>query len=487
MRRGLLIFLWAASLAVPPAFGQEPPLPPGLETPSPEEKTEKEEAKQEEPALPTGLGAPEPALPTGLSEETTVDEQKSPERRRSQRPAVFSNITGFLETRIGPRLQNDPAQGDFTIGEARLSLESQWEPGDVVIRLAGDAIYDEVVDRREPDLETGEGAFDLREANIVWRPLDFADVKAGRQILTWGVGDLIFINDLFPKDFQSFFIGRDDEYLKAPSDAVRVSLFHGIANVDLVYTPRFDADRFIDGSRLSYFNPIAGGVVGEDMILDPARPDTWFADDEFAGRLYRQLGAFEIAAYGYLGYFKGPSGLTPEDDFFFPRLSVYGASLRGPLRGGIVTAEFGRYLSRDDPNGADPFIPNSDARFLVGYEREVATKLTAAVQYFAQVRSDQDAFLAALPPGASRPDRTRHLLTLRLTKLMLNQNLTLSAFNFWSPNEDDGHLRLRAGYKLSDDWLVEAGGNIFYGPQEDIFFSQLKDNTNLFIAARRSF
>ena len=70
---------------------------------------------------------------------------------------------------------------------------------------------------------------------------------------------------------------------------------------------------------------------------------------------------------------------------------------------------------------------------------------------------------------------------------MLNQNLTLSAFNFWSPNEDDGYLRLRAGYKLSDDWLVEAGGNIFYGPQEDIFFSQLKDNTNLFIAARRSF
>ena len=85
------------------------------------------------------------------------------------------------------------------------------------------------------------------------------------------------------------------------------------------------------------------------------------------------------------------------------------------------------------------------------------------------------------------PDRTRHMLTLRLTKLAMNQNLTLSAFSFWSPNESDGHLRLRASYKLSDAWLVEGGGNFFYGPHDDVFFSQLNDNTNIYFALRRSF
>lgn len=481
----MFISLWTALAAAAPVFAsaQEPDLPQGLE---PRQEADQKEEK-EEPLLPPGLGEPEPALPAGLEEEPPDDEEADRIREERRGPAVLENVTGFLEARIGPRLQNDLNQGAFTIGETRLRLESQWEPGDLIIRLAGDAVYDEVVDRRKPDLETGEGAFDLREANIVWRPLEFADVKAGRQILTWGVGDLIFINDLFPKDFQSFFIGRDDEYLKAPSDAVRVSLFQDFANIDLVYTPRFDADRFIDGSRLSYFNPVAGDIVGQNVILDPIRLDDWFDDDEFAGRLYRQVAAFEVAAYGYIGYFKGPAGLTPTGDFFFPRLSVYGASLRGPFQGGILTAEFGRYLSRNDPNGVNPLIPNSDSRFLVGYERELATEFTASFQYFAQVRSDQDAFLAALPPGTRRADQARHLLTVRLTKLMLNQNLTLSAFNFWSPNEHDGHLRMRASYKLSDDWLAEAGGNIFYGPRNDIFFSQLKDNTNLFIAARRSF
>ena len=474
-RRLVILVVLIAAPAL--AGAQDPPLPSSLDD------QQKEEKKSDEPSLPSGLEPSAPKSPSRLDDPASDDETKPEQRVESD----FLPLTGFLEGRVGPRLQDDPVEGAFTIGEARLRLEAQWEPGDVVVRVVGDGVFDQVVKTREPDLKTGEGAFDLREANIVWRPLPFADLKVGRQILTWGVGDLIFINDLFPKDFESFFIGRDDEYLKAPSDAARLSLFHELVNIDLIYTPSFDADRIIDGSRLSYFNPVAGGIAGENFILDPLTPDDWFSDDEFAGRAYRQIGAYEVAAYGYTGYFKGPSGLTLTGDFFFPKLAVYGASLRGPLRGGIVTAEFGRYLSRDDPAGVDPLVPNSDFRILVGYEKEVAEELTAGVQYFAQVRSDHDAFLAGLPIGAMPRDRTRHLLTVRLTKLALNQNLTLSAFNFWSPNEHDGHLRLRASYKLSDDWLVEGGGNIFYGPRDDIFFSQLKDNTNLFFAARRSF
>ncbi len=473
LRRFIAIVLFLASPTF--AFGQEPALPAGLETTSQE--------NIDEPSLPAGLESPEPALPSGRGDE----EEREQEAIKRDRRAPVLPVTGFLEARIGPRLQEDPNEGSFTTGEARLRLETQWEPGEVVVRVVGDGVFDEVVDRRNPSLETGEGAFDLREANIVWRPLSFADLKVGRQILTWGVGDLIFINDLFPKDFNSFFIGRDVEYLKAPSDAVRLSIFTEFVHVDLVYTPRFDADRFIDGSRLSYFNPIAGDIVGRNFVLDPIKPDNWFSDDEFAGRAYRQIGAFEVAAYGYGGFFKGPSGITPSGDFIFPELAVYGASLRGPFQGGILTAEFGRYFSSDDPDGVNPLVPNSDTRLLVGYEKEIADELTASLQYYAQVRSDQSAFVYNLPAGAARSDRTRHLVTLRLTKRALNQNLTLSVFNFWSPNEHDAHLRLRASYKLNDEWLVEGGGNIFYGPREDIFFSQLKDNTNLFFAARRSF
>ncbi len=33
------------------------------------------------------------------------------------------------------------------------------------------------------------------------------DLRLGRQIITRGVGDLVFINDVFPKDWSAFFPG----------------------------------------------------------------------------------------------------------------------------------------------------------------------------------------------------------------------------------------------------------------------------------------
>ena len=116
--------------------------------------------------------------------------------------------------------------------------------------LTTDLIYDTVDRQRHIDLEHGKGWLDLREANIEFSPADFMDVKLGRQILTWGTGDLLFINDMFSKDWNSFFIGRDEEYLKAPSDAIKSSFFSSAINVDLVITPHFDADRYIDGERV---------------------------------------------------------------------------------------------------------------------------------------------------------------------------------------------------------------------------------------------
>ena len=72
-------------------------------------------------------------------------------------------------------------------------------------------------------------------------------------------------------------------------DAVKVSFFNDIANIDLVYTPRFDSDRFIDGRRISFYNPAAGGITGEDAIVETDKPDEWFTDDEIAAFLPDEL------------------------------------------------------------------------------------------------------------------------------------------------------------------------------------------------------
>jgi hypothetical protein len=112
------------------------------------------------------------------------------------------DVYGFYEARAGYRLQNDPYEKDMSIMEARTQINLESLPPWGTISVKGDAYVDGVTER---------GEFDLREANFSATPMDFMDVKLGRQILTWGKGDLLFINDMFPKDWQSCFFLRGTE------------------------------------------------------------------------------------------------------------------------------------------------------------------------------------------------------------------------------------------------------------------------------------
>ncbi len=398
------------------------------------------------------------------------------------------DLHGFFDLRGGTRLQNDNYQRDTSLLEARLQLDYSHQFETSTLQLRGDFVADDIADDQGIDLENGDGFFDLREANLLFSPTDYSDVKVGRQILTWGTGDLLFINDLFPKDWQSFFIGRDEEYLKAPSDAILVSLCPEWATIDLALTPRFDSDRYLSGERLSYWNPNRGRIAGRDAVIDADQPDEWFKDYELALRLSKSIAAYEVALYAYRGFWKRPVGYDLNSRrAISPRLNSYGASLRGPLQGGIYNLEIGFYDSRDDRDGDDPLQPNSEMRYLVGYERELARELTAGAQFYVEQLLNYDNYRSSLPTEQPARDEYRQVLTLRLTKLLLQQTLTLSLFSYWSPSDQDYYLRPNLRYKLTDNWLLTTGGNLFGGSDAHTFFAQLEDNSNVYAGLRYSF
>ena len=388
-----------------------------------------------------------------------------------------SSIHGFYEIRSGYRTRNDPYEKDMSIMEQRLQIDFTSFPSWGDIRVKGDVVG---------DLVTEEADFDLREANVFLRPLDYMDLKAGRQILTWGTGDLIFINDLFPKDWQSFFIGRDDEYLKAPSDAVKAGFFTDMFNLDIVFTPAFDEDRYISGERLSYWDSNQGRRAGRGDIYNTNTPDRYFQDTEIAARLYRYIEGYEVALYGYRGFWKSPGGQTANAQLRFPDLNVYGASLRGEFGEGIGNLEFGYYQSVEDEGGTDPLVDNSEIRYLAGYSQELVKNLTASFQYYVEQMMDYDGYIDNLSSGPAR-DEFRHLITVRLTQLLMNQNLECSLFTYYSPTDKDAHLRPRVNYKVNDNLEVEAGANIFLGDYPNTFFGQMENNTNIYSAVRYSF
>ncbi|KPK02320.1 MAG: hypothetical protein AMK71_02740 [Nitrospira bacterium SG8_35_4] len=361
-----------------------------------------------------------------------------------------SELFGFMEARQGWRLQDDPHEEDETISEARFQLDLS------------------------------------KEFDFSFSPAKFMDVKAGRQIQTWGTGDLLFINDLFPKDWESFFTGRDDEYLKAPSDSIRTSFFSDAVNLDISYSPLFNGSNYIDGSRLSYWN--GARIAGrEDRFRDDER-NRFLRDDEISMRISKTIEGIELALYGYNGFWQTPEGLDPDTGKgIYPRLRTVGGSARGPMLGGIGYAEAGYYDSHQDRDGSDPFIRNSEVRFLAGYERELDRNLTGGLQYYLEWMLDYSEYESSLLPGAVRKDEERHVLTLRLTRLMMNQNLKVSLFVYYSPSDQDAYFRPKIHYKVSDRWSIETGGNIFTGKDDHTFFAQFEDNTNAYAGARYSF
>ena len=387
-------------------------------------------------------------------------------------------LHGFTEGALAHRVKEDPVQSDdFLLGEARFRLDVSYFSNHVDLAFKGDLVADGVADEIDGD---------VRLAAVTLRTLSWLDLRAGRQVLTWGTGDLVFLNDLFPKDFVSFFIGRDDEFLKVPSNSLKLTFYTGPANLDVVWS-HFAPDRFITGERLSFFDPNVPGLVSAETMggpLESRLPSNDLGD--LSMRAFRNLGGYELAFYGYAGFFKQPAGFDPEEEVAtHPRLNVYGGSLRGNLWGGVTNFEVAYWDSLDDQEGTEPNAPNSQLRGLVGYERELFRNFTAGIQYYVEWTLDYDRLIAGSSWPQFEPPERRHLFTTRLTRRLLQQTLTLSLFVFAAPWDGDGYLKPELTYNWTDALTVSGGANILLGP-DPTFFGQLENNSNVFARIRYS-
>lgn len=334
------------------------------------------------------------------------------------------------------------------------------------------------------DALSGDAEVDLREGYLDVR-LPTVDLRLGRQIITWGVGDLIFITDVFPKDRTALISGLPLEYLKKGSDAANVTGHWAGTSLQLVLIPRFEADTLPEaGGRLSFHDPKATIETRRTDEPSPAVENV-----ETGLRIFRNVGGWDLSLSAYRGFFHAPaSEIEPGRRLrlFFPPLNVYGASAQGTLIGGVVSLEAGYYDSRQDRSGRNPAVENSSLRLLAGYQREIVPDLTLSGQYHVQVLEDHADFLRTRTPGMPRRPLGRHVLTLRLTQLLLHQTLRLGLFLLGSPNEGDLYLNPEVKYNVTDALSGALGVNVFGGPRRTEF-GQLEGNSNIYLVVRYAF
>ncbi len=267
--------------------------------------------------------ANEQTLPTEQTDEWEDDDWGEDEAS----PLVLS---AFTELAYGRFLQNNIVESSSSLKELRARVELNYSHSMFQFTGKGDVLHDKVLSNTR---------WQTRELNISANPLPMLDLKIGRQVLTWGTGDYLFLNDLFAKDWQSFFSGRDDEYLKAPSDSVRSAWYIGEVTIDLAWTPEFTADKYITGERFSFYSPMAQQLVAPSKSFSVIKTK----DAQWSARVAATYNGIEYAIYGYKGFWTTPVGATEAATAYFPELNAWGASIRLPIAQGVFNAEYSFY------------------------------------------------------------------------------------------------------------------------------------------------
>jgi hypothetical protein len=397
-------------------------------------------------------------------------------------PSAFASdvsLHGFVQGNYSVNTAGDNPDGkDFKWSEerAQVKLEASQDPFHLFIKA--DAFHDNI--DKHSILELREGYADYTSEK--W------DARIGRQIITWGVGDLLFINDVFPKDYEAFFSGRPLEYLKKGIDGAKVGLYPGFVNFEFIATPYFEPNNYPDPKRFWMFDPMAGITNRETQ--DPYRD---LHKAETALRIYRDVAGFDTSLYYYNGYSRQPS-IMPDNPvtptkltLFYPKLNVYGASLQGRAFDGVISLEAGYYDLREDQSGDNPMVPNSQTRYLVGYQRQLWEDFTIGLQYYGEYMEDYSAYVQNLPSCFPQEKRLHQLASIRLTQFMLHQTLRLSFFAFYGLSDGDYMLNPEVKYNLTDSLWIAVGANSFGGGKPWSQFGQFAKDDNVYTQLRYEF
>jgi hypothetical protein len=335
---------------------------------------------------------------------------------------------------------------------------------------------------------------DIRELRLKYTPLPWMDISVGRQVSTWGVADMLFINDLFPKNWMANFTGQDMEMMKDPSNSFRATSYFGKATLDVVYHPQFAPDTTPTGCRVGIYNANSGTVIKNHNSCTGSSIDqknSSYDDGELAASLKYDIAGFQVALYGYHGRFKNPKGMKGTAGSytgFYPRLDVYGASFEGQIGPGILSSEYGYYNSKEDPNGDNGLIENSLMKGLVGYKIDLSGNFTLGTQWYTEKMSDYDKYEAGMKASGKTiyKDKLHNTFTVRGTFKAYQETLWVNLFVYFRPNDKDSFIKLDFNKRLDNNFSVAAGVNIFSGKKgyEDREFAMLKDDDNFFMRLR---
>lgn len=354
-------------------------------------------------------------------------------------------IKGFVDTYHALRTEQP---NNWMSSRSRVRGELTIEKGHAGAFVSANLIHNAILSN-----QTG---FQLREAYAYYSDNHW-DVRAGRQIITWGVADALRLTDIIsPMDYTEF-LAQDYDDIRIPVGGLRVRFSREKWSMEAVAIPVSSFfDLPTDAENPWSVGPIAIG----------AEPSHNAYNMEYGGRLAFFLSGIDFSFSALHTWNKQPVLCNGVGEY--RRMTMLGADVSVPMGKFVVRGEVAEYLDELQTGGTRAASTNA----LLGIDWYAGNDWTLSAQYSHKY-------------VALGEHRNTALSTLRISKELLHNTLTLQTFAYIDVTNGGIFNRLSADYALNDQKHAVIGYDYFHA--DGGMFAIYNKNSELFFKLKYSF
>lgn len=332
---------------------------------------------------------------------------------------------------------------------------------------------------------TNEPEIGIREA-FVDIYFDNADLRIGKQVITWGQAEGAFITDIVsPKDMRSFILADFREIRKGVI-ALKGDYYLGPFTFEGIWLPIF-VNSSMPSSDSIWMRPLP--IPGLKTVEpDPVEPI--FTNSEFFGKI-RYFGpsiSWELMG-GYTWtdepFIKGI--IIPQNEALldYKRFGVAGGSISTVVGNTVLRGEAAAYFNKPFTRllgGPPPTVEVKELhqiQTLVGIDFSFLGIETSTQYLLSYVNNHVDGLIEQ----GKKVKEFDHTATFRMQKTFLESRLTVKLFSYVEIEPLNALIRPSLSYSIEDGLLVEGGLELFVGDANGTF-GVYKDNSMGFLALR---
>lgn len=380
-------------------------------------------------------------------------------------------VKGFVDTYHAMRTENP---NDLMASRSRVRGELTMKHGNVGAFVSANLIHNAIVEAK-----TG---LHMRECFVTYAD-DNWDIRAGRQIITWGVADALRLTDIVSPMEYTEFLADDYDDIRVPVNGLRARYSRSSWSAEVVALPisSFYILPTDDDNPWSINLPDA--TMPYVINIGP-KPSKKIANGEFGGRLMFFLSGIDFSLSALRTWNKMPVFAT---DVINDTLAVQGRHRRMTMIGGdisipiskiVLRAEVSEYLGEAQTPvfGMDEQRANT-LNALIGLDWYAGNDWSLSAQYAHKSIASHSTLISSYKNSGTA--------TIRIAKELLNNTLTVQTFAYIDVTCGGIYNRLSADYAITDQLHCIIGYDLFSA--DSGMFAMYDDNSEVWLRVKYNF